>query len=113
MPTRTGTKTSKPKRLDPVQNARRVVLESVGESETVTVSLSLVSQVMAAMGRKGGKTGGKNRMALLNPEQRSEMGRPALKEERLAIGAEHRLERAVVRHRIAGGVHARQNGGVV
>jgi hypothetical protein len=77
MPTRTGTKTSKPKRLDPVQNARRVVLESVGESETVTVSLSLVSQVMAAMGRKGGKTGGKNRMALLNPEQRSEMGRLA------------------------------------
>ena len=77
MPKRTGTKTTKPKRLDAVQNARRVVLESVGQSETVTVSLSLVSQVMAAMGRKGGKTGGKNRMALLSPEQRTEMGRLA------------------------------------
>jgi hypothetical protein len=39
--------------------------------------MSLVSQVMAAMGRKGGKTGGKSRMALLTPEQRSEMGRAA------------------------------------
>jgi hypothetical protein len=77
MPKRTGTKTTKPKRLDPVQNARRVVLESVGQSETVTVSLSLVSQVMAAMGRKGGKTGGKNRMALLSQEERTEMGRRA------------------------------------
>jgi len=78
MPKRTGTKTNRPdKGLDAVQNARRVVLESVGESESVTVSLSLVSQVMAAMGRKGGKTGGRNRMALLNPEQRSEMGRLA------------------------------------
>jgi len=59
------------------QNARRVVLESVGESESVTVSVNLVKQVMAAMGRKGGKTGGKNRMAQLTPEQRSEMGRAA------------------------------------
>jgi hypothetical protein len=78
MPKRTGTKTKRPnKGLDPVQNARRVVLESVGVSETVTVSLTLVSRVMAAMGRKGGKTGGKNRMALLTPEQRTEMGKAA------------------------------------
>jgi hypothetical protein len=78
MPKRTGTKTKRPdKGLDSVQNARRVVLESVGASETVTVSFGLVSQVMAAMGRKGGKTGGKNRMALLTPEQRTEMGRAA------------------------------------
>jgi hypothetical protein len=71
MPKRTVTK------LDPVQNARRVVLESVGEYEEVTVSRSLVSQVMAAMGRKGGKTGGKRRMELLTPEQRSQMGKLA------------------------------------
>jgi hypothetical protein len=78
MPKRTGTKTNRPdKGLDAVQNARRVVLESVSESEAVTVSMSLVSQVMAAMGRKGGKTGGRNRMALLNSEERSEMGRLA------------------------------------
>ena len=71
MPKRTA------KTLDPVQNARRVVLESVGEYEEVTVSRSLVSQVMAAMGRKGGKTGGKRRMELLTPEQRSQMGKLA------------------------------------
>ena len=63
--------------LDFVQNARRVVLESVGEKENVTVSMALVSQVMAAMGRKGGKTGGKHRMAALSAEQRSQMGRLA------------------------------------
>jgi hypothetical protein len=78
MPKRTGTPTKRPGYgLDTAQNARRVVLESVGESETITVSMTLVSQVMAAMGRKGGKTGGKNRMALLSSEQRSEMGRLA------------------------------------
>ncbi len=78
MPKRTSTKSNRPdKGLDAVQNARRVVLESVSESETVTVSLSLVSQVMAAMGRKGGKIGGKSRMALLTPEQRTEMGKAA------------------------------------
>jgi hypothetical protein len=71
MPKRTATK------LDPVQNARRVVLESVGEYEQITVSKTLVSQVMAAMGRKGGKTGGKRRMELLTPEQRSQMGKLA------------------------------------
>lgn len=71
MPKRTA------KKLDSVQNARRVVLESVGEYEEVTVSRSLVSQVMAAMGRKGGKTGGKRRMELLTSEQRSQMGKLA------------------------------------
>lgn len=78
MPKRSGKTPKRPDRgLDFVQNARRVVLESVGETESVTVSMSLVSQVMAAMGRKGGKTGGKSRMALLTSEQRSEMGRLA------------------------------------
>ena len=78
MPKRTGTPTNRPdKGLDAAQNARRVVLESISETETVTVSMSLVSQVMAAMGRKGGKTGGKRRMELLTPEQRSEMGKAA------------------------------------
>jgi hypothetical protein len=78
MPKRTGTRAKRPGQgLDVFQNARRVVLESVGESESVTVSISLVKQVMAAMGRKGGKTGGKNRMALLSAEQRSEMGKAA------------------------------------
>ena len=78
MPKRTGNKTNRPdKGFDAVQNGRRVVLESVGESGTITVSISLVSQVMAAMGRKGGRKGGKSRMALLNASERSEMGRLA------------------------------------
>jgi hypothetical protein len=78
MPNRTGTKAKRPdKGLDSVQNARRVVLESVGEYEEVTITRVLLSQVMSSMGRKGGKTGGKNRMALLTAEQRSEMGKAA------------------------------------
>ena len=32
---------------------------------------------MAAMGKKGGKKGGKSRMAMLSPDERSEMGRLA------------------------------------
>jgi hypothetical protein len=78
MPNRTGKSVKRPdKGLDSVQNARRVVLESVGEYEEVTITRTLLSQVMSAMGRKGGKTGGKNRMALLNPEERSAMGKAA------------------------------------
>ena len=78
MPNRTGKLVKRPdKGLDSVQNARRVVLESVGEYEEVTITRTLLSQVMSAMGRKGGKTGGKSRMALLTPEQRSEMGKAA------------------------------------
>jgi len=71
MPKRTS------KKLDVVQNARRVVLESVGETEQVTVSKNLVSQVMAAMGRKGGKIGGKRRLETMTPERRSEVGKLA------------------------------------
>lgn len=60
-----------------VQSARRVVLESIGDTEQVTVSKNLVSQVMAAMGRKGGKIGGKRRLVTMTPERRSEVGRLA------------------------------------
>jgi len=78
MPNRTGKKAKRPDQgLDSSQNARRVVLESVGGYEEVTISKALLSQVMSSMGRKGGKTGGKNRMALLTPEQRSAMGKAA------------------------------------
>lgn len=78
MPTRTGKQPKRPDHgLDSSQNARRIVLESVGEYEKVTITRTLLSQVMSAMGRKGGKTGGKNRMALLTPEQRTEMGKAA------------------------------------
>lgn len=79
-------RTRKP-RLDTVQNARRVVLESVGDVETqppepepvAPASLSLISQVMAEMGRKGGLIGGKRRLETLSDRRRSQIARNAAK----------------------------------
>ncbi len=65
MPKRTSKKPPST-RLDTVQNARRVVLASVENPEadipTVPTHPSLISQVMAEMGRKGGRIGGKRRL---------------------------------------------------
>lgn len=61
--------------LDSVQNARRVVLESVQETESF--NLSLVSQVMAEMGRKGGRIGGKRRLETLSDRRRTQIARAA------------------------------------
>jgi hypothetical protein len=69
MPRRTS------KTLDPVQNAYRVVQESIRETETV--GPSLISQVMSAMGRKGGKIGGKRRLVTMTPERRKEVAQQA------------------------------------
>lgn len=75
---------SKP-RLDTVQNARRVVLESVGalkapaEPPPETSSPSLISQVMAEMGRKGGRIGGKRRLETLSDRRRKQIARNAAK----------------------------------
>jgi len=69
-------KRSSTPKLDTVQNARRVVLASVEETE---VSLSIVSQVMAAMGRKGGRIGGKRRLETLSGKRRSEIAVQAAK----------------------------------
>ena len=71
MPKRTRTNTN----LDPVQNARRVVLESVESTETVT--LTLVQQVMRDMGSKGGKIGGKRRLETMTDEQRRRSAKKA------------------------------------
>ncbi len=71
-------RTSKTKELsDPVQNAYRVVQESILQTETV--QLSLVSQVMAEMGRKGGKIGGKRRLETMTSKRRSQVARKAAK----------------------------------
>jgi hypothetical protein len=71
---------SKPK-LDPVQNARRVVLESVGTSdappEAEKPSRSLISQVMADMGRKGGRIGGKRRLVTMTAYRRRQVAKQA------------------------------------
>lgn len=74
MPQRTG------KRPDFVQNARRMVDESIRPHETAPATLnpSLISQVMAEMGRKGGKAGGKSRMESMGKKGRSEFGRAAV-----------------------------------
>lgn len=44
--------------------------------------------VAVEMGRRGGKKGGKNRMAMLSPEQRSELGRRAAHAKRAALVGE-------------------------
>jgi hypothetical protein len=71
----------KSKSLDTVQNARRVALESVGATdeapEAPKPSRSVISQVMAEMGRKGGKIGGKRRLVTLSDRRRSQIARQA------------------------------------
>jgi hypothetical protein len=73
MPKRTSTK-----KLDAVQNARRVVLESTEQASLDVVSNpSLLSQVMAEMGRRGGRIGGKRRLETMSDAQRSKVARDA------------------------------------
>ncbi|MCU1339702.1 MAG: hypothetical protein JWO19_5283 [Bryobacterales bacterium] len=69
-------RTRKTEKLDPIQNARRVVLESI---ETEEVTLTLEQQVMRTMGAKGGKIGGKRRLETMTPEQRSKSAKKAAK----------------------------------
>ena len=72
-------RTSKPK-LDAVQNARRVVMASVGDTEPAQAppsSKSMISQVMAEMGRKGGLIGGKRRLETLSDRRRSQIAKQA------------------------------------
>jgi hypothetical protein len=69
-------RTRKTEKLDIVQNARRVMLESI---ETEEVTLTLEQQVMRTMGAKGGKIGGKRRLETMTPEQRSKSAKKAAK----------------------------------
>jgi hypothetical protein len=71
MPKRTSKQTS-----DPVQNAFRVVQESIQDHEPVH-SKALVSQIMSEMGRKGGKIGGKRRLKTMTAERRREVAQLA------------------------------------
>jgi len=65
-------------RLDTVQNALRVVRESVQPFEA-PVPQPLVSRVMAEMGRKGGRIGGKRRLVTLTDKRRKEIASVAAK----------------------------------
>ena len=75
MPKRTG------KRLDVVQNARRVTdeaLRRVEEPASPAVNPTTVSEVMRAMGRRGGKLGGRTRMNSMSAKERSAFGKAAV-----------------------------------
>ena len=68
--------------LDTVQNAKRVLDEAIRraspEADPAPPSRAVISQVMAQMGRKGGKIGGKRRMDTMTAEQRSALARMAV-----------------------------------
>lgn len=85
-------RSSKPKRpADPNLLARQVVEEAIDAplltSEEITKlsagggkqEKSLISQIMAEMGRKGGKKGGKRRLETMTPEERSRVAFEAAK----------------------------------
>jgi len=66
-----------PKRLskDANESAFQMVRRSTGQDSLP--AKSEISRVMAAMGRKGGKIGGKRRMQTMTAEQRSEIATKA------------------------------------
>jgi hypothetical protein len=69
-------------KLDVVENARRVVETSIRESEVslaVISNPSILSRVMAEMGRRGGRIGGKRRLETLTDERRREIASQAAK----------------------------------
>jgi hypothetical protein len=73
MPKRTS------RQLDTVQNAHRVGEESIRRfEESQRPNPAMISQVMAEMGRRGGKIGGKNRMESLGVKGRSALGKAAV-----------------------------------
>lgn len=55
------------------QMVRRSTETEDREVRQPKVSTSDISRVMAAMGRKGGKIGGKRRLTTMTPEQRREV----------------------------------------
>jgi hypothetical protein len=73
-------------KLDTVQNARRVVLASVGEVSATPVAAPyappdavIISRIMAEMGRKGGRIGGKRRLVTMTSAERSDVASAAAK----------------------------------
>ncbi len=65
--------------MDINQAAFQMVRRSTGTADPPKVTASEVSRVMAAMGRKGGKIGGKRRLEAMTPEQRREVAMKAAK----------------------------------
>lgn len=68
-----------PKRIknpDVAQNARRVFDEALASLES-TPTPGMISMVMAELGRRGGRIGGKRRLVTMTAERRSEVAREA------------------------------------
>ena len=61
------------------QMVRRSTATEDREARPPKVSTSDISRVMAAMGRKGGKIGGKRRLETMSPEHRREVALKAAK----------------------------------
>lgn len=80
MPKRASKKERKKNRQpeeDINQLAYRLVKESTSEPDPMTKAQ--ISHLMAAMGRKGGKIGGKRRMVTMTAEERSQIALKAAK----------------------------------
>jgi hypothetical protein len=68
----------RPKRSsDPNVLAHQLIRETTEKLEGPKVTKDEVSRVMAALGRKGGRIGGKKRAESLNDDQRKEIARLA------------------------------------
>lgn len=72
---------NKSKSEDVNQTAFRVLQQTIAESETKSpgpeIDRALLSHVMAEMGRKGGKIGGKRRLQTLTAAKRKSIARKA------------------------------------
>jgi hypothetical protein len=68
-------------KLDTVQNAKRVFDEAVSRVEEAppVMDSAMISQVMAAMGAKGGRIGGKRRLETMTDTQRTRIAKKAAK----------------------------------
>ena len=82
-----------------VQNAKRVFDQVIHQSEesfsmTVVSNPALLSQVMRAIGSKGGKIGGKRRLETLSDERRKEIASQAAKARWAAKGARKARKKA-------------------
>lgn len=71
---------SRPKRpTDINQLAYQLVKESTKTEDEPALSQSDISRVMAEMGRKGGKIGGKRRLKTMTAKERKEIAKKAAK----------------------------------
>ena len=80
MPKRNSTATRPKRPSDINQLAYQLVKESTGEgSQQLITREEMISRVMAEMGRKGGKIGGKRRLKTMTAEERKEVAVKAAK----------------------------------